>query len=66
MTGGCQDIAGPVRVIAGSRLHAGFYYAAGDWSVRWGSAGFYVEEPALEAEFDVAESPCYELSLIHI
>lgn len=49
-----------MRVIAGSRLHAGFYYAAGDWSVRWGSAGFYVEEPALEAEFDVAESPCYE------
>ncbi len=45
---------------AGSRLHAGFYYAAGDWSVRWGSAGFYVNEPALEAEFGPADEPCYE------
>ncbi|MGC9210464.1 MAG: hypothetical protein ACP5FT_04290 [Acidilobus sp.] len=44
----------------GARLHAGFYYAAGEWSVRWGSAGFYIDVPAFEARFTLHDARCYE------
>lgn len=32
-----------VRIEAGSRLHAGFYYIGPEWSVHWASAGFYID-----------------------
>lgn len=35
-----------MRAVAGSRLHAGFY----SMGHRWGSIGFYVDEPRLELE----------------
>ncbi|MGC9071545.1 MAG: hypothetical protein ACP5HK_02460 [Acidilobus sp.] len=54
------DIVREVSVRTGARLHAGFYYAAGEWSVRWGSAGFYVDVPALEASFTLSSERCYE------
>jgi beta-ribofuranosylaminobenzene 5'-phosphate synthase len=43
-------LASRVRVVAGSRLHAGFYYAGPGRPYRWGSAGFYVEEPRVVVE----------------
>lgn len=35
-----------MRVVTGSRLHAGFYSVG----QRWGSLGFYIDEPRLELE----------------
>ncbi|MEB3859848.1 MAG: hypothetical protein LRS43_01405 [Desulfurococcales archaeon] len=34
-------------VEAGSRLHAGFYYAGRAWSIRWGGLGFYSRSPRI-------------------
>lgn len=45
-------------VETGSRLHAGFYYAAGDWNIRWGSAGFYVDRPSFRATVTESSEPC--------
>ncbi|MEB3773382.1 MAG: hypothetical protein GSR86_00445 [Desulfurococcales archaeon] len=39
-----------VVVVAGARLHAGFYTVDGPWNVLWGGSGFYVEEPRVEVE----------------
>ncbi len=48
---------GSVRVVGGSRLHAGFYYAGRGRSYSWGGAGFYVSEPRLVVEARLCESP---------
>ncbi|MCE4624132.1 MAG: hypothetical protein F7B11_05245 [Caldisphaeraceae archaeon] len=44
-----------VIIKTGSRLHAGFYYAGGEWNVKWGSAGFYIEKPSFVAEFSIGK-----------
>ena len=43
-------LKGRVVVETGSRLHAGFYYAGGEWGVRWAGAGFYISEPRVVVE----------------
>lgn len=46
-----------VRVVGGSRLHAGFYYVGKGRPYSWGGAGFYVSEPRLIVEARRCESP---------
>lgn len=48
---------GSVRVVGGSRLHAGFYYAGRGRPYSWGGAGFYVSEPRLVVEARLCGSP---------
>lgn len=47
------------EVETGSRLHGGFYYAAGDWNVRWGSIGFYVDKPKFRATVELSDKEQY-------
>ncbi len=49
-----------VSVESGSRLHAGFYYAGGEWRVKWGGLGFYVERPRLLVEAWACSKPLFE------
>ncbi|PMP59433.1 MAG: hypothetical protein C0201_04895 [Caldisphaera sp.] len=42
-----------IKITTGSRLHAGFYYAGSEWSINWGSAGFYIDKPSFEAYFSI-------------
>jgi len=47
------------EVETGSRLHGGFYYAAGDWNVRWGSLGFYIDKPKFRAAVELSDEEKY-------
>ena len=49
-----------VEVETGSRLHGGFYYIGGDWSVKWAGLGFYVDRPSFRATVTEAPEPCVE------
>jgi beta-ribofuranosylaminobenzene 5'-phosphate synthase len=50
LSSGVKVAMGGVRVVGGSRLHAGFYFAGKGRPYSWGGAGFYVSKPRLLVE----------------